>query len=290
MEFSSSILKKVRRNAVIKCPLCSSKKKIPFEIDRRVLQFKAVQCKICGLIYMDSVVHSDDMHLLYNGYNAGRNRIDKKLEVKRKVMYKLDRAFTMDQIDRKSTTAILDIGGGAGDFLSLFPKAFKKFIIEVDRKAVERGQKQFKSITFFSSQDEVGIDQQFDHIIFRGTLQYMTNLNQTSEFCRKHLKRGGSVILLAIPNADSLLAQIQREHWSLFNRIEHRYCFGLKQLERLFGDDFKLARYEFPYLGTPYENYSQDLTKLIDIFNDKKKIKLKFPFWGSMLNAVLIKQ
>ena len=56
---------------------------------------------------------------------------------------------------------------------------------------------------------------------------------------------------------------MQREQWVLANKAEHRYWFTRRHLLRLFGDGFRLVAYDLPYLGTPYEDYSNDLGKVL---------------------------
>src|SRR5580693_5982174 len=103
----------------------------------------------------------------------------------------------------------------------------------------------------------------FDAIVFRGTLQYMPDLHAVAAWCSERLRSGGHLFILATPNAESILAQMQREQWVLANKAEHRYWFTRRHLLRLFGDRFALVACDLPYLGTPYEDYGNDLAKVL---------------------------
>ena len=62
---------------------------------------------------------------------------------------------------------------------------------------------------------------------------------------------GGRIFVLATPNAESLLAELQREYWVLANKIPDRYWFTRRHVTQLFGENFTLTGYDFPYMGTP---------------------------------------
>ncbi len=282
-------LNKVRIRKIKFCPVCKSERRIPFETNQTLSrQINGVKCITCGLIYMDAIVDQEDLHLLYDGYNKSRNIKDKELEKKRKKMYLLDYDYTSKFINEEQKV-ILDIGSGEGDFLSYFDSSFEKHAIEIDATAIRKGRAKYKEVNFYNTLDEFisTFTKKVDIVIFRGTIQYMTNLKNLVLDCEKITNNNSKLVFLATPNADSLLAHIQKENWGLFNRIEHKYCFGASQLNLLFGEKFKQIHFELPYLGTPYENYLEDLKKVIMLFEDKESVKSPFPFFGSMMNLVL---
>jgi len=108
-------------------------------------------------------------------------------------------------------------------------------------------------------------------------------------WCSERLRTGGRLFILATPNAESILAQMQREHWVLANKVEHRYWFTRRHLLRLFGDGFRLVAYDLPYLGTPYEDYSNDLRKVLAMIESQQARTDAVPFFGSVMNIVLEK-
>jgi hypothetical protein len=69
--------------------------------------------------------------------------------------------------------------------------------------------------------------------------------------------------------------------------VEHRYWFTRRHLLRLFGDRFSLVAYDFPYLGTPYEDYSSDLEKILAMIDNPPVGAEAVPFFGSMMNVIL---
>ncbi len=287
MAFNESLLSRVRFVPVDVCPLCGSHNRGAFERTPASDTFPhGVLCAACGLMYMDRALDSRDVATLYAGYDI-RDTEDEELSRKRKKMYALDYAYAEAYVT-PSDTDILDIGCGDGAFLAHFTTS-AKYGIEVDEVAREKGKKHYPDIRFFGSFEDVPAEQKFHAILLRGTIQYMPDLHTLAAFCKKRLLPKGKLILLATPNLDSILAQLQREKWVLFNPIEHRYCFGISQLQRLFSDGFAMVAYDLPYLGTPYENYSSDYKKVLAMVEDPEARKARVPFFGSMLSVVFQK-
>jgi SAM-dependent methyltransferase len=267
------------------CPLCNSDKFEYFEFNNKVrFNLTCVECCECGLLYMDTQLLDEDLEEFYKGYNSNRNHNDSHLLDQRRIMYNLDYDFLLSEI-KENHNSILDIGGGTGEFINLFESKKIKYIVEVDQESRINAQKNNEDISFYSSIHEVPSDVFFDVIVFRGTLQYMTDLKFTASFINSRLNRNGLVIFLQIPNSHSLLAQLQREEWSLFNRLEHRYYFNLDNIGKFLGSEFNLIKWDFPYLNTPYANYNSDLKSIMSLINEKE-VKNKFPFFGSMLNGI----
>ena len=286
----TELLRGVRLLKVNQCPICGSDTRLPYDLrDDPARLIHCVQCANCALVYMDALVDAVDLVHFYTGYHQHRIEDNAELAAKRKQMYVLDAEYAM-RFMGTSHQSVLDIGCGAGDFLAHFPTELDRYGIEIDATALQLGQALYPSVTFFSSLELAAqaVSCTFDVVMFRGTLQYMTDLPTIADFVRSHIRPGGRLLLLATPNADSLLARVQREDWGLYNSIEHRYCFGIRQLQRLFGNQFRLLDYALPYLGTPYENYLDDLDKVCAVLGrpDSALVKQSIPFFGSMMNVV----
>lgn len=274
---------------IIRCPLCGASDYSSFESDGASPdeRQRAIECMMCGLIYMNTAIEGSDIAQFWEGYEENRFTEDPISKEKRIGMYTQDYAFVQRFLPA-SYGDVLDIGCGEGSFLNYFASSVRKHGIEVDSHA--RAVAVHRGVLVYDSIARIPPAQLFDVIVFRGTLQYMPDLNEVRDFCHKHLALEGTVFVLATPNADSLLARIQREHWALFNHEGERYYFGFSQLERLFEPDLKMIAYDLPYLGTPYENYREDYQQVVRMCTDPEARKKKVPFFGSILNAVFQKQ
>lgn len=288
---AKDITPKIKLVSVEQCPLCFSTKKVKYNIkDDKVFNIDAFSCLSCGLIYMNKFVSEDSLEILYNSYNSNRDFENSDLKEKRKIMYSLDYDYLKKYIYIEGEMNVLDFGCGEGDFLNYFVNC-NKHGVEIDNNAIKRGHCKYSDISFYKEYIELGesYNSYFDLIIFRGTIQYVSDLASISKFCNDKVKQGGYIVFLATPNSESILANLQKEDWSLYNSIEHRYCFSKKQLEMLLGEKFSVVNYELPYLGTPYENYEIDFKRLIEMIVQNNFSKYRMPFWGSMMNVLFTK-
>jgi SAM-dependent methyltransferase len=274
---------------VERCPLCKAAERALFErAASPPEQIHLMRCEQCGFIYTSAVVPAGDVTRVYEAYNAARDVESAPLREQRLRMYAIDGAFARRFL-RPSDVRLLDVGSGTGDFVAQFAGAFDLHGVEVDAAARAACAQTHPVLRLYADLAAIPRGIAFDAIVFRGTLQYMPDLNAVAAWCSERLRPGGRLFILATPNAESILAQMQREQWVLANKVEHRYWFTRRHLLRLFGDGFRLLAYDLPYLGTPYEDYSNDLRKVLAMIDIPQARADRVPFFGSMMNVVLEK-
>jgi ubiquinone/menaquinone biosynthesis C-methylase UbiE len=265
-----------------RCPNCNDKDSILWDNNTKN-EIKALECKKCTLVYMDKILSNKDLIKFYDTYNSSRNMNNKIKKNQRKKMYELDYNELSLIVPEKGI--FLDIGCGEGDFLSYFQN-IRKLGYDIDQNATLNGSKVNKDIEFIDYLESVK-NQELNCVIFRGTLQYMRNINQSIKYSYDKLIDNGYLCIFSLPNTDSPLARLQRENWSMCNKIEHIQLFNINSLDFLLRNKFKIIHISFPYLGTPYENHNNDLQLIIDIINNKNgALKKNFPFWGSLMNII----
>jgi len=274
---------------VERCPLCKAAERTLFErAASPPEQIHLMRCDQCGFIYTGAVVAAGDVARVYEAYNAARDAESAQLRDQRLQMYKIDGAFARRFL-RPSDARMLDVGSGTGDFFAQFSGEFELHGVEVDAAARAACAGTHPALRLYPDLAAIPESIAFDAIVFRGTLQYMPNLHGVAAWCSDRLRSGGLLFVLATPNAESILAQMQREQWVLANKVEHRYWFARRHLLRLFGDRFSLAAYDLPYLGTPYEDYGNDLRKVLAMIENPQALTDRVPFFGSVMNVVLEK-
>jgi SAM-dependent methyltransferase len=273
---------KYKYKKINKCPHCNSKDYTLWD-ENNNNEVKALQCKKCNIVYMNNILSDKDLFKFYDSYNSSRNLHSKVKKVQREKMYELDYNEISLLVPEKGN--YLDIGCGEGNFLSYFQNV-KKIGYDIDKSATLRGSKIYNDIDYIDNLDSTK-SEDINCIIFRGTLQYMRNLNDSIRYCYSRIKDNGYLCILSLPNTDSPLAILQRENWVMCNKVEHIQLFNIYALNYLLENKFKILSISYPYYGTPYENHQKDLTLFIDIINKKNgAIKKHFPFWGSIMNVI----
>jgi SAM-dependent methyltransferase len=230
---------------------------------------------------MDRRLTDASLPAYFEGYNVTRDTQQPDLHEKRQRMYVPDRKFIRLFLTEGS---VLDIGCARGDFLAGFA-GFQKTGYDIDSSALVEGRKTHPDIAFLDADAQLLSRGPYDGVIFRGTLQCQRDLGRVRQMIARAVKPGGWVFVLATPNAESPAALVQREHWGLHNKWEHLCTFSLKTVAALFRE-FELVYFEFPYIGTPYENHTRDLKSFVTVCRDAEA-REKFPFWGSMMNIAL---
>jgi SAM-dependent methyltransferase len=251
-------------------------------------QIHLMRCDQCGFIYTSAVVPAGDVARVYAAYNAARDVESAQLRDQRLQMYEIDGALVRRFL-RPGDARMLDVGSGTGDFVAQFTGAFELHGVEVDAAARAACARAHLTLRLYADLAAIPESIAFDAMVFRGTLQYMPDLHAVAAWCSERLRPGGRLFILATPNAESILAQMQREQWVLANKAEHRYWFTRRHLLRLFGDGFGLVAYDLPYLGTPYEDYGSDLRKVLAMIESPESRIDRVPFFGSVMNVVLEK-
>jgi SAM-dependent methyltransferase len=266
------------------CPICKLSNNLKQWTSQPDKLNSSIECVICDVVFAKYMLDDNDFNNFYNNYNDNRDSEKKDLAIKRNLCYKQDITFINKNCINKFKN-ILDIGCGNGEFLSLFD-GYKKTGYDIDRHIIINNKSNYPDINFISDLNEINNDQLFDLIIFRGTFQYMRDLNYIIDFIENKLDKNGYLIILSLPNKNSPLAQIQRENWSLYNPIEMFNIFSLTSIKKLF-NNYKIINTEFPYLETPYADEKNDMIKFNELILNNKQSK--FPFWGSMMQIIFQK-
>ena len=262
---------------VDKCPLCNNKNSNKFSIknDNIIL----LECTKCNLIYNNKIMKNDVFYKQFINY-----RNNQKLEYEdikllsnnknREKQYLLDYNFIKKHISIENKK-ILDFGCGAGEFLDFFVSN-NKYGIEIDINKNEILKK--KNIIKINS-----IDQYFDIIIFRGTFQYIRNLNEVISSIKKYLNYDGYLIFLQIPNRNSPLFNLLKDNWMLTIKEEFLHYWSVDSLKKIFPEFYEIVN-EYPYKETPYYD-KNDINKLIKSYINNTKET--FAFYDNMFSLIL---
>lgn len=265
------------------CPICNKDINLIKWTSNDCKTISSSLCKTCDIVFADKILDDSEYVNFYNKYNNNRDIENKELANKRNICYENDLKFINKNCN--NFTNILDIGCGNGIFLSkLIGK--NKTGYDIDTNIIKENNLKYPNINFINNLI-INNNEKFDLIIFRGTFQYMRDLNYITTFIDKFLKKKGYLIILSLPNKNSPLAEIQRENWSLYNPIEMLNIFSLISIKKLFSN-YSVIDTEFPYLDTPYADEKNDIINFRELITNNKQSK--FPFWGSMIQIIFQKK
>ncbi len=231
---------------LINCPVCDSIQLSPFLIckDNTVTgeKFQIVECLSCGFKFTNPRPEEKNSALYYKSENYVSHSNSKKGVIN--TLYQVIRKYTLlKKLQMISsyfkTGKILDIGCGTGEFLNIFKKArWNTLGIEPDFDARKmatnnyaldvREEKELKNLK----------ESSFEVITLWHVLEHVYLLNERIEDIKRLLKPNG-IIVIAVPNCNSLDARVYKEKWAAYDVPRHLYHFTPKNIEDIF-DKHKL--------------------------------------------------
>ena len=263
------------------CPVCKNKS---YNIWNKYLFFKTVECRKCGMIYLEKILKKKYLDQYYSNYFKFRVQ-NKKKAFLRKKMYEIDLNYLKLY---KSKGKLIDVGCSNGSFLNLLKNKYNCYGIDVDSEAIRVAKNIKKLKNRFFNYDLSALKSKlgrFDIIIFRGVIEHVENPKDYFECASKILKKNGIIFISATPNVNSPCAYVFKHRWNQFDPIQHINLFSSKTLFKLAKQfNLELIGEHYPYINTPYENFKTDIKNFLNNKNDSP------PFWGSMMTLIFKKK
>tara|TARA_B100000941_G_C28495898_1_gene550950 strand:+ start:527 stop:1216 length:690 start_codon:yes stop_codon:yes gene_type:complete len=201
-------------------------------------------------------------------------------DIKRQKSFVIEKQYIQSLFHKRSleNLKILDIGCSTGEFIkSVFGDGQEIFGIEPSEFASDIASKNgIKIINDISEEDN------FDLIIYRGTIQYIPNPFESIMKTHRALKNKGKIIFLATPNTRSLYYLLFKTlpflEDDLMYWVPSDIC--LKRTLENFG--FINVELKYPYFKTPYSQPLLDLLRFfVKIFTNRGK----FAFPGNSISV-----
>ncbi|MCB2221491.1 MAG: class I SAM-dependent methyltransferase [Bacteroidetes bacterium] len=270
------------------CPVCESENLQQYLDSKDYFlskeRFKIDQCQNCQFRFTNPRPEETAAAKYYESPEYLSHNTEKKSLTSN--LYSTIRRFTIRQkssiVNRhaKGQNA-LDIGCGTGEFMhSLNLLGYQIQGVEPNQVARKQAQDKFK-LSILSSFNAANYQtNQFDVVTMWHVLEHVYRLKETILGIRKILNENGTLIV-ALPNPDSLDAQIYGKHWAAYDLPRHIYHFGQKDVNRLFNElGFEMIKmlpmyFDSFYVSILSENYLHGKTNYFKAFYNGFRSNLK---------------
>ncbi len=225
---------------VEKCPICghSEKKEVfkaPFFRGEKVF-FAIQECLECKFWYTSPRPEDEDLGKYYEQENyvshsdKGKSLFDIAYRNVRKIALKSKVSLVQKYTERKAL--VLDYGAGGGAFVKALLEA--KFNAQgVEPSEVARlNAKSVYGLSLHQADYIESSNAKFEAITMWHVLEHLPNLHQHLETFANALSSKG-VLIIAVPNHESLDAQYYLENWAALDVPLHLYHFKKANIRQL---------------------------------------------------------
>jgi SAM-dependent methyltransferase len=199
--------------------------------------FTYVRCTRCHLVYMNPQIVPEDLAKVYPDDYGPHQAAGERQRSGRALAAKLRRAPFASSLcaELAARSRLLDVGCGAGAFLSLVQRATGCAVCGVDNSeaAVTTARQIYGIDVFHGTLSEAPFaDGSFDAITAWSFLEHVPNPRQVVHRIAQLLKPGGRCII-GVPNVASFNARVFRDRWYHLDCPRHLHLLSPDTLSRL---------------------------------------------------------
>jgi 2-polyprenyl-3-methyl-5-hydroxy-6-metoxy-1,4-benzoquinol methylase len=270
------------------CPWCDSSNYEQWGKDAE--PFNTVKCSDCNLVFVNKRLSNQGRKKYYENYYVAVHQAVPDAKVRDK-MYRLEFEFINKHIQNGK---VLDVGCSGGDFLQYFSEVgFECYGVEPGKTAAKIAKEKIGENIFHSDLCESNFEEQFDLIVFRGTIEHIPNAKQTLEKAVSLLTRNSNsfIYITSTPNIECISTKIFETNWTQHQPEGHIYHFSKKHFDDFFNNHkLKCVDEFYFYEETPYAEPIKDILRVAEAINLKSENKpINFrspPFYGNMMSLV----
>ena len=227
----------------VACDLCGSEESTPVlgGPDRQSGldgSFTLVRCEGCGLLYQNPRPTAEAIVRFYEGvYQPYAKAIqDERSAVRRWRRQVGMRSRCKLILDRKQAGRLLDVGCGTGSFLdAMRGHGWQVQGVELNADAAHYSRERLGLDVRTGSLEATGYSREtFDAVTLWDVLEHLPSPTVALQLVRRILKPDG-LLIIRLPNADSLDAQLFGPYWAPWDLPRHYFVFDQELVRRLLG-------------------------------------------------------
>lgn len=186
------------------------------------------ECDLCEVI-----IQPNQLDNLYDTQDSSNYNLNKNLFYYLKQITLLNFIFNLRKIFKKKID-ILDYGCGSGELAATMSEIYKdkniftSDIFDLDKKFIPKIKQHF-----LSHKGQL-IDKKFDLILMRHVFEHVFNLDVFLKEIKKNFKNNDSLLVIEVPNMNSLWRKILKKRWPGYFYPFHYYVFSKKFLINCF--------------------------------------------------------
>lgn len=263
----------------IKCAICGeSKEDLLMEVknthgSHRLSdeKFYLVRCKDCGLVYINPRPKQNEIGRFYDiDYYTTGNWFKTSIEKSITRYFNLRKKALIAKY--KQLGKLIDIGCGAGDFLSFFASdKWDLYGIEPNSVGFDLSCKKVEGKIFNNNLSNCKFQgNYFDVITMWHVFEHVYDPNEEVQEIKRILKNDG-IFVLAIPNIHSFGFKLGRKNWFHLDSPRHLYHYDPTTISNILNKNgFKVFRIDFPSLDYPLDLFHS----LLNSFRKNKPVKI----------------
>ena len=249
-------------------------------------EFNLVKCKNCNLVYINPRPKQDEIGRFYNRnyYNTG-SRIKIYIE---KIITRYFNFLRKKLISRyKQAGKILDIGCGAGNFLSSFnPDRWDLFGVEPNKEGYSLSVNKVRGKIYNDNLSNCKlINNYFDVITMWHVFEHLYCPNEQLQEIHRILKNEG-MLIIAVPNIKSIGFKLGKAQYFHLDCPRHLFHYSPATLMKMLNKNgFQVLKINFPCFGFPLDLY-HSLINTLKSKLVKASLKLPLLFLSLLLKPV----
>ena len=178
--------------------------------------------------------------------------------------------FRLKKFFVRDKNTILDFGSGSGELTNLLAFFKNKTFatdFEFNKYSYSKEVKFIKLVSLFNKKNKY----KFDIIILRHVLEHILEFDKLINNLKSLLKKKTGILVIEVPNYDSIWIKILRESWPGYFYPYHHYVFSEKFLKKqLIKNGLKLIKVEKaepPILGAFFysKGVSRNLSRILSV-------------------------